>query len=126
MASPPTPGDPSVDALRRLKEAEAALEARLKEAREQAEKEKAQAREQCAEELKRAREAAGSAELAMLEAARREARAEAARILSEAEAQARAMGTMTAEELDDRFPEGVTALFGDLRPSSAVERSRSR
>ena len=79
-----------------------------------------------AEELKRAREAAEAAERDRRETARREAQAEAARILSVAESQARALGQMTEAELDDRFPEVVTALFGDLRPPSGGERPDSR
>ena len=113
MAVSPGTGEPSVEALRRIKEAETAGDARLKEARERAEKEKARAQEQAAEELKRAREAAESAERDRRESSRREAQAEAARILAEA-------------ELDDRFPEVVTALFGDLWPPADAGRPGAR
>ncbi len=126
MAVSPGTGEPSVEALRRIKEAETAGDARLKEARERAEKEKARAQEQAAEELKRAREAAESAERDRRESSRREAQAEAARILAEAESQARTLGQMTEAELDDRFPEVVTALFGDLWPPADAGRPGAR
>lgn len=118
-ASTPAVPPEAVGTLKKLKETEALWQKRLEDARSRGETKVKYAQAARDRAIADARRAAEELRTRLVQDARAQAETESRRIMEEVKAEVARTGTLSGSEIDARFDETLSAVFGELRSSGA-------